>query len=264
MRQMHELEPKMKKYLVVSVLAIVVMSCNQKKEMLMSENTILLTKLDSVSAELENTQKASETLMSAMSLMDSINMSRQMLKLTLENSNEHEDFLSQMSDLKNYVEQTGLQITKLEKTIKDSKTAQNAYAQTIKTLKADLESRKSEITLLESQLKSERDNNQKLVVMTNMQKETIANQDAQIEAKTLELEMLDRQIAELKTSFQVSEADAYFTQGEAYALAAKRTQLAPARKKSTYQLALTSYQKALDLGREDAKPKIDEITKRLK
>ncbi len=263
MRPMHELKPKMKKYLIIPVLAIVVMSCNQEKEMLMSENTSLLTRLDSVSAELENTQKASVTLMNAMSLMDSINMSRQMLKVTLENSDEHDDFLSQMSDLKNYVGQTGLQISKLEKTIKDSKTAQNAYAQTIKTLKADLETRKTEIASLESQLKSEKDNNQKLVVMNTLQKETIANQDDQIEAKTLELEMLESQIAELRTSFQISEADAYFTQGEAYALAAKRTQLAPARKKNTYQMALTSYKKAFDLGREDAKPKIDEISKRL-
>lgn len=245
------------------MVAITVMSCNQEKNMLISENADLITKLDSVSAELANTQKASVTLMNAMSLMDSINISRQMLKVTLENSDQHADFLAQMSDLKAYVEQTSLQISKLEKTVKESKTAQNAYAQTIKTLKADLESRKAEITTLDAQLRTEKDNNQKLIVLNNMQQETISTQDAEIEAKMLELEMLNQQIADLRSTFKISEADAYFTQGEAYALAAKRTKLAPSKKKDTYQMALTSYQKAFDLGREDAKPKIDAIRTRL-
>lgn len=245
------------------MVAITVMGCNQEKNMLISENADLITKLDSVSAELASTQKASVTLMNAMSLMDSINLSRQMLKVTLENSDEHSDFLAQMSDLKAYIEQTSLQISKLEKTVKESKTAQNAYAQTIKTLKADLESRKSEIATLDAQLKTEKDNNQKLIVLNNMQQETITTQDAEIEAKMLELEMLNQQIADLRSTFKISEADAYFTQGEAYALAAKRTKLAPSKKKDTYQMALTSYQKAFDLGREDAKPKMEAIRTRL-
>lgn len=253
----------MKKYLIISLVAITVMSCNQEKELLISENADLITKLDSVSAELASTQKASVTLMNAMSLMDSINLSRQMLKVTLENSDEHSDFLAQMSDLKAYIEQTSLQISKLEKTVKESKTAQNAYAQTIKTLKADLENRKAEIATLDAQLRTEKDNNQKLIVLNNMQQETITTQDAEIEAKMLELEMLNQQIADLRSTFKISEADAYFTQGEAYALAAKRTKLAPSKKKDTYQMALTSYQKAFDLGREDAKPKIDAIRTRL-
>ena len=199
-----------------------------------------------------------------MSLMDSINMSRQMLKVTLESSDEHADFLSQMSDLKDYVEQTSLQISKLEKTVKESKSTQNAYAQTIKTLKADLESRKAEIASLESQLKSVEDNNQKLVVMNKLQAETISGQDAEIAAKALELEMLTQQIADLRSTFKISEADAYYTQGEAYALAAQRTKLAPAKKKNSYQQALTAYQKAYDLGKAEAQPKIEAIMAKLK
>lgn len=68
------------------------MGCSQEKQMLEAENATLITKLDSVSAELESTQKASVTLMSAMSLMDSINLSRQMMKVTLESSDQHADF----------------------------------------------------------------------------------------------------------------------------------------------------------------------------
>ena len=147
--------------------------------------------------------------------------------------------------------------------MKESRSAQNAYSQTIKTLKADLEQRKAEITTLEAQLKTEKDNNQKLMVLNNMQKETISNQDAEIAAKALELEMLNQQIADLRASFKISEADAFYTQGEAYALAAQRTKLAPSKKKNSYQLALTAYQKAYDLGRQDAKVKIDAIKTKL-
>lgn len=254
----------MKKYLIASLVAVLVMSCNQEKNLLIAENTELITKLDSVSAELESAQKASTTLMNAISLMDSINISRQMLKVTLENSNEHEDFLSQMKDLKAYVEETGLQISKLEKTVKESKNVQLSYAQTIKTLKADLESKKTEIANIESQLKSVEDNNQKLVVINKLQSETISSQDAEIAAKSLELEMLNQQIADLRTNFKLTEADAFYTQGEAYALAAQRTKLAPVKKKNSYQQALTAYQKAYDLGKAEAQPKIEAIQAKLK
>ena len=101
------------------------------------------------------------------------------------------------------------------------------------------------------------------MVLNNMQKETISNQDAEIAAKALELEMLNQQIADLRASFKISEADAFYTQGEAYALAAQRTKLAPSKKKNSYQLALTAYQKAYDLGRQDAKVKIDAIKTKL-
>ncbi|WP_420384963.1 hypothetical protein [Roseivirga sp.] len=254
----------MKKYLIASLVAVLVMSCNQEKNLLIAENTELITKLDSVSAELESAQKASVTLMEAMSLMDSINLGREMLKVTLESSSQHEDFLLQMNELKGYVEATSLQIDQLEKAAKESKSIQYSFAQTIKTLKAELESKKAEIASIESQLKSVQDNNQKLVVINKLQTETISSQDAEIAAKSLELEMLNQQIVDLRASFKLSEADAYYTQGEAYALAAQRTKLAPAKKKNSYQQALTAYQKAYDLGKAEAQPKIEAIQAKLK
>jgi hypothetical protein len=117
---------------------------------------------------------------------------------------------------------------------------------------------------METQLKSVEDNNQKLVVINKLQSETISSQDAEIAAKLLELEMLNQQITDLRVNFKLSEADAYYTQGEAYALAAQRTKLAPAKKKTSYQQALTAYQKALDLGKAEAQPKIEAIQARLK
>lgn len=253
----------MKQTIILGFLALVLLSCNQEKELLTNQNLALSAKLDSLSVELESSQKSAATLVQAMSLMDSITMGRQSLRLTLEGSDSQQDFLDHMKELNNYLDQTAAQIASLEKSLKQSKSAQNTYANSLKLLKASFEQQKLEIATLEAKLENEKSNNSKLVALNNMQSETILDQDEKIAAKTLELELLDKQIAELKSTFQVSEADAFYTQGEAYALAAQRTKLAPGKKKATYKLALEAYQKALDLGKTEAQEKIDVIAKKL-
>jgi hypothetical protein len=46
-------------------------------------------------------------------------------------------------------------------------------------------------------------------------------------------------------------------------LAAQRTKLAPNKKKATYKLAVDAYQNALMLGKEEAKEKLELISKKL-
>lgn len=253
----------MKQNIIIGLIVLTLLNCSNEKEVLISEKTDLIAKVDSLSLELQSAQKASATLVQAMSLMDSIDMGRKLLRVTLENSDSQQDFIEHLNELKSYVTQTTQQIATLEKAVKDSKATQNSYAISLKKLKAELELQKTDIATLEAKLNNEKDNNQKLLALNNIQSETILNQDEMIEAKTMELELLDQQIAAMKSAFQISEADSYFTRGEAYALAAQRTKLAPNKKKSTYKQALENYQKALELGREDAKPKIDLIAKKL-
>lgn len=253
----------MKKIIVLGLLVLTLSSCNQEKKLLTDQNLALTARLDSLSIELESTQKSANTLVQAMGLMDSITMGRQSLRLTLEGGDSQQDFLDHMKELNSYLDQTAKQISDLEKSLKQSKSASNSYAASLKTLKAAFEQQKSEIALLESKLENEKSTNGKLLALNNMQSETILDQDEKIAAKTLELELLDKQISEMKSTFKISEADSYFTQGEAYAMAAQRTKLAPNKKKATYKLAVEAYQKALDLGKEEAKEKIDLISKKL-
>ena len=255
----------MKQQMIIGVLVLTLFGCSneKEKEVLLSENSNLVAQIDSLSLELKSSQKASATLVQAMTLLDSIDLGRKMLRVTLENSDSQEDFIAHLSELKSYITQTSQQISSLEKSLKDSKATQNTYANSLKKLKADFEIQKNDIAMLEARLDSEANNNQKLVTLNNIQAETILNQDEMIEAKMMELELLDQQITAMKSAFQVSEADSYYTRGEAYSLAAQRTKLAPSKKKSTYKQALENYQKALELGREDAKPKIEMIAKKL-
>ena len=253
----------MKQIIILGFLALTLMSCNQEKELLTNQNLALSAKLDSLTIEFESSQKSAATLVQAMSLMDSITMGRQSLRLTLEGSDSQQDFLDHMKELNNYLDETAKQIASLEKSLKQSKSAQNTYANSLKSLKASFEEQKLEIATLVAKLENEKSNNSKLVALNNMQSETILDQDEKIAAKTLELELLDQQITELKSTFKISEADAYYTQGEAYALAAQRTKLAPSKKKATYKQAIDAYQKALDLGKTEAQEKINIISKKL-
>jgi chromosome segregation ATPase len=253
----------MKKVIVLLLLISSLFSCNQDEKLLTDQNLALTARLDSLSIELESTQKSANTLVQAMGLMDSITIGRQALRLTLEGSDSEQDFLDLMKELNNYLDQTAKQISLLEKSLKQSKSAQNSYAASLTTLKTAFQQQKAEIGILESRLENEKSNNSKLIALNNMQSETILDQDEKIAAKTLELELLDQQIAELKSTFKVSEADSYYTQGEAYLLAAQRTKLAPNKKKATYKLAVDAYQNALMLGKEEAKEKLELISKKL-
>lgn len=253
----------MKQYIIIGFAALTIMSCGHEKELLLNEKVELTAKVDSLMVELETSQKASATLVQAMSLMDSIDMGRKMIRVALEETDSQEEFIDQMRELKSFVAQTNDKIAALEKTLKESKTAQGIYAKNLKNLKEQLEQQKSDIQLLEAKLQDEKSNNQKLLALNSLQSEAILDQEEKIAAKTLELELLEQQIVEMRKAFKISEADAYFTQGDAYALAAQRTKLAPGKKKNTYKQAIESYQKALQLGREDAKVKIETIEKKL-
>ena len=62
---------------------------------------------------------------------------------------------------------------------------------------------------------------------------------------------------------KISEAEAYFKQAQAVEETANRTKLAPKKKKASIRQAIDLYKKALSLGKEEAKAKIDELEKRL-
>ncbi|WP_339608982.1 hypothetical protein, partial [uncultured Roseivirga sp.] len=89
----------MKQQIIIGAIILTLFSCSneKEKEVLMSENSSLVAKLDSLSIELKSSQKASATLVKAMTLLDSIDLGRKMLRVTLENSDSQEDFISHLT-----------------------------------------------------------------------------------------------------------------------------------------------------------------------
>jgi hypothetical protein len=131
-------------------------------------------------------------------------------------------------------------------------------------LKDELSIRASDLETLESQVKTYKDENKGLVKTVKLQQNELAEMHTQIASKKDELSFLEARVEEMVDKFQFSEAEAYFARGLAMEEAAKRTKLAPAKKKKTYMEALELYRKALALGKKEAAIKVTEMETKTK
>src|SRR6185369_9556463 len=147
----------MYKTLLTFIVAVAILtSCDNKSEKLQ-------TQVDSLKAELQTNQKFVETLQEVGVLMDSIDANRQLLRVNMVEGTTYTDYTSRMKDINNYVKDTQTKIEDLEKTLKKSKGAANAYAATIKKLKTDLETKSQEISKLQELVSSLGNENQNLI-----------------------------------------------------------------------------------------------------
>ena len=81
----------------------------------------------------------------------------------------------------------------------------------------------------------------------------------QLDAKAEEVKAFEVQIQELTDKLEISEANANFAKGQALEKAARKTKLAPKKKRKTYQDALAFYRKAHAAGHPDAAARIKEL-----
>jgi chromosome segregation ATPase len=238
-------------------LAALIVGCDTK------EKDMLKSQVDSLKVELETSQKMASTLTEVGALMDSIDASRQLLRVNMVEGTTYEDYTSRMKDITSYVKDTQKKIDDLEKSLSSSKSKNNANAKLIKDLKAQLESKTTEIAALQEQVEKYRSENQNLITTVSMQEAELADKASQIETKTQELALIEARVQELMIQSKMSEADAYFARAQAVEEAANRTKLAPKKKKETYQEAVELYKKAQSMGKEEAQAKIDELEKKL-
>jgi chromosome segregation ATPase len=238
-------------------LAAALIGCDTK------EKETLKRQVDSLNTALQESHQMSETLAEVGTLMDSIDASRQLLRVNMVEGTTYDDYATRMKDLNTYIRQTQNKIGDLEKNLKTSKANASAFSKTIKALKADLESKTQEVSLLQEQVEKYRNENQNLVTTVGLQEAEIADKQSQIEGKIQELAFIEARVQELMIQSKVSEADAYYTRAVAVEEAANRTKLAPRKKKETLKEAVELYKKALSLGKNEAQAKITELEKRL-
>lgn len=247
-----------KRLLFVSAIGGLMMGCGG------AENTKLQSQVDSLKFELQTTQELAQTLTDVGVLMDSIDASRQLLRVNMVEGTTYDDYSSRMKDINNYVKDTQGKIEDLEKALKKSKGTSNAFSATIKKLKADLEERSKEITNLQGQVEQLSNENRNLITTTELQEAELSDKEAQIEAKGQELALIEARVQEIMIQSKMSEADSYYARGEAVEEAANRTKLAPKKKKETLKEALELYKKAQSLGNANAQAKIVLLEKRVK
>ncbi len=227
------------------------------------EKVALQTKVDSLKVELEASQKVAATLNEVGVLMDSIDASRQLLRVNMVEGTTYDDYKSRMKDINGYVKDTQKKIDDLEKSLSSSNSKNSTNAKLIKKLKSDIETKSKEIAALQEQVDKFRSENQNLITTVGMQEAELSDKSAQIETKNQELALIEARVQEMMIQSKMTEADAYFARGQAVEEAARRTQLAPKKKKETYKEAIELYKKALSLGKTEAQEKITALEKKI-
>lgn len=243
---------------VTCSVALLLLSCDAKKsERLQAEN-------DSLRNELEKRYSVMVMMKDITVLLDSIDESRNALHINLREGTTYEEVTDRLTDINKYVKRTSDKIMSMEQDLRSAKGESDAYLMMVVALKDELSMRAAEVAQLEKQVVDYQQENKGLVKTVKLQEHELANMHVLISTKKQELNLLEAKVEEMVDNFKVSEAEAYFARGQAIEEAAKRTKLAPGKKKETYKEALALYKKAFELGKQDAQAKVTELEKKVR
>lgn len=249
----------MKQSIVILFIAsLLVFSCVSK-----DENEKVKMENEELKAELTRAQLAVSTLEEIGTLIDSIDVARNALKLELEAGTNYDDYLERMNNINDYVTNTEAKIDQLENELNKGSSKNQTYISSISRLKKELASKSKEITALQASIEKYKNETTNLLNVVDIQEAEIYDLNDEIEMKMTELEFIENHVQEMMKKAQMTEADSYFALGEALEEAAKRTKLAPKKRKETYKEAIEHYKKSLAFGREDAQTKIDALEKKI-
>jgi hypothetical protein len=231
---------------VVLLSLLPLISCdNSKYEKLLAEN-------DSLKHEINSGGQMVTALVKVNTLLDSIDATRHIMRINqADGLMEPASYAKRMVELKNYIVQTEEKIGELEATLVETNVNSESYMVIISALKDELRIRNEELGLIEenSELNNE-------VMLKGVQLEDI---ESRLEVKKTELKLLELQIMELVKRMHISEAEGLYAQAGAMEEAARRTKLAPFKRRQTYREALELYEQALAKGKKEAKTKVDEL-----
>jgi len=228
--------------------------CNNKEK-----EVALQTKIDSLRTELQESQQTAAALQEVGAMIDSIDASRQLLRTDMVEGASYQDYKNRLASIQEYVKESQEKISELEKTAQQSR----AYAGTIRRLKADLEKTTKMLTTLEDEVKSIRAENRNLSRTVTSRDSVITINEETLKLREENLATLETQMQELNVESKTFQADSYFKQAQALEEVADRTQFAPKKKKQAQQEALELYRKALELGKDEAQAKVQELEKDL-
>lgn len=227
--------------------------CNTKElARLQSEN-------DSLRNELASGHKVLTSLKDVSGLLDSIDANRNSLRTNLSEGTSYEDFAVRLKDINEFVKMSEEKIDLIQNALKNSKHEASAYLMLVDALKSEVQLRVDEIVKLEEEVVKYRTENAGLIEEIKLKEDEVNNINIQISTKQQELLLLEARIEAMIKGFKLTEADAYYARARAVEEAAKRTKLAPGKKRETYKEALELYKRSLSLGKEEAKADIDNL-----
>ena len=229
-------------------------SCNNKQK-----EVALQSEIDSLRTELQESQQTADALQEVGAMIDSIDASRQLLRTDMVEGASYQDYKNRLASIQEYVRESQEKIAELEKTAQRSR----GYAGTIRRLKGDLEQTTKMLTSLEDEVKSIRVENRNLNRTLTARDSVLTINEQALQEREESISSLETEMQELNVESKNFQAESYFKQAQALEEAADRTQFAPRKKKRTQQEALELYRKALELGKDEAQAKVQELEKDL-
>ena len=158
------------------------------------EKEALQNQVDSLKTALDKSHQTSETLAEIGILLDSIDASRQLLRVNLVEGTPYDDYSGRMEDLNDYIKDTQEKIENLERSLQSSKANSRAFSKTINQLKAELSTKGKEMAFLQEQVEKFRNENENLIITVDLQDAEIADKQSQIESKSQELALIEARV----------------------------------------------------------------------
>ena len=228
--------------------------CNNKQK-----EAALQSEIDSLRTELQESEQTAQALQQVGAMIDSIDASRQLLRTDMVEGASYQDYKNRLASIQEYVKESQEKIAELEKTAQRSR----GYAGTIRRLRADLEQTTKMLTTLEDEVKNIRTENRSLSRTLTARDSVLTINEETLKQREDNIASLETEMQELNVESKNFQAESYFKQAQALEEAADRTQFAPRKKKRTQQEALELYRKALELGKDEAQAKVEELEKDL-
>jgi chromosome segregation ATPase len=236
-------KPLFMKYAIILFPFVLMLGCTSK------ETETLRTENDSLRAALSTNREVMATLQEVGSMIDSIDASRKLLKISMLEGTTKQDYTARLQAIHEHVMKSGQKIEALEQSLKSATQMEGFYLDMIGTLKNELEIRLQEIYSLEKV-------NQELEAKVKVQEGDLHESLLELEKKKQELARQELAVDQLVNKLKLSEAETNYAKGSALEATANRIKLAPAKKKATLREAVGYYRKAADLGKKEAFAKL--------
>ncbi len=240
----------------------VLLGCNvAENNQLKGENEKLKSRLDS----LQRFNSTISTTMSAIdALLDSIESSEKIITLNLEKGTNYQDHAKRLRNINEYTRQMEVKLADMETKLASNNTKNKLYNRMIKDLREQLDKKQQFIGELTKRLETFEMENEALLKTVDMQNQAIEKRELQVKIGKQELNKLENKITNILKEARAAEALAYFKQAEQAEQLAKKTKLAPKKKRQHYRNAYQLYKKSFETGSTKAYEKMLELEDKIK
>lgn len=238
---------------VVGVLA----GCNQQKK-----EEAWKKEVDSLRTQLALNTEAMETLGEVGALIDSIDLSRDVVRSGLMEGLPQDIYSARLIEINEYVKASQLKIEDLDRELKKHRSSNSRTNAALAKMKRDLQAKSDELVMLAAELNRYKFENDSLNNTVNIQTAELNDKLEQLTARQEEIARLEGEVKAISEQAKFDLGESYYLRAQALEEAAKRTNFAPKKKKSTRNEALELYRLAALSGKEEAEQKVQELENR--